>query len=191
MPMVRDSGMPPQAVWESFFDPPAILDAFGAQTVDGDCLEFGCGYGTFTIPVAPRVSGVIYALDIDPDMIAATAARARGAGLANVVAEERDFVSAGSGRPAHSAGFAMLFNILHSEDPPALLAEAHRCLRRGGTLAVMHWLRDARTPRGPALEIRPTADECRRWAEDTGFRSLGTRELPGSPWHWGLLLERP
>jgi hypothetical protein len=55
-------------------------------------------------------------LDIEPEMVAATARKARQAGLTNVVAEARDFVAAGSGLADGQAGYAMLFNILHIED---------------------------------------------------------------------------
>ena len=180
--------MPDQALWESFFEVPAILDAFGAREIDGDAVEFGCGYGTFTVPLAKRTSGAVFALDLEPAMVAATASRAQLAGLHNVRAERRDFISDGTGRPDSSVAFAMLFNILHMDAPVALLAETRRVLRPGGTLAVMHWHRDPRTPRGPPLEMRPTPDDCMRWAVEAGFASLGAPALRGAPWHWGALL---
>lgn len=123
----RESGMPEEAYWQTFFNPECIvarLDCAGA----GDLVEFGCGYGHFTIAAAKLVSGNVYALDIDPNMVAATASRAVEAGLANVVAHERDFLADGCGRPDGSATYAMLFNILHVEDPVELLREAYRVL---------------------------------------------------------------
>jgi SAM-dependent methyltransferase len=182
--------MPPLELWESFFDPPGILAALGCQDLSGDVLELGCGYGTFTIPAAARVRGTVYALDIDPAMVAITADRAARGRLSNVVAEVRDFVAAGSGRPAGSVRFVTLFNILHPEDPVALLREAHRSLRPDGTVGVIHWKRDAHTPRGPALDIRPSPEQCRQWAEEAGLRWVRTQELTGSPWHWGMVLMR-
>jgi SAM-dependent methyltransferase len=190
MPKVRDSGMPPQGLWESFFDPAAILDALGAERIDGDAVEFGSGYGTFTIPAARRASGTVYALEIDPEMAVATRACARSAGLANVEVLERDFVSHGTGRPPGSVDYVLLFNILHFEDPAALLAETHRILKDGGRAGVMHWKRDPATPRGPALEIRPAPEDCVRWAAQAGLHATSPRALPRTPWHWGLTLER-
>jgi SAM-dependent methyltransferase len=182
--------MPPTQMWESFFDPAGILDAFGCRALRGDAVEFGCGYGTFTVDLAGRVSGTVYALDVDPDMVNATATRVQQAGARNVVVEHRDFVSAGSGRPDRSVATVLLFNILHMEDPVALFRESRRILCEGGTASVIHWRDDIDTPRGPPLDIRPTPDQCRVWAQQAGLRFAGMRGLPESPWHWGLLLER-
>ena len=186
----RESSMPPLDLWESFFDPGGILDALDCLSVCGDAVEFGCGYGTFTVALAPRVSGTLYTLDIESTMVVATADRARQEGIGNIVVEQRDFVSDGSGRPNESVNYVMLFNILHIEDPVSLLREAHRIVCDGGTVAVIHWRRDIDTPRGPSLDIRPRPEQCRNWAEQVGFRFQGVRDLPNSPWHWGLMLER-
>lgn len=190
MAKVRDSGMPERERWEEFFDAAAILDALGCRSVSGDAVEFGCGYGTFTLPAAARVSGSVYALDIEPDMVAATRERASQAKLSNVIAQQRDFVLQGSGRPGASVRYAMLFNILHLEQPLPLLRETHRVLVPGGRLGVLHWKRDPATPRGPPLSIRPEPADCRSWTEAVGLRWLATPELPGSPWHWGMIFER-
>jgi SAM-dependent methyltransferase len=186
----RDSGMPVVEQWESYFDAAGILDSFGFGRLSGDAIEFGCGYGTFTIAAAPRILGTLFALDIDPLMVAATAARVLKADLKNVVVEQRDFVTQGCGRNPLSASLVLLFNILHIEDPVGLLKEAHRVLRVGGQVAIIHWNHDVRTPRGPPLIIRPRPEQCRAWGEEAGLRWVRNESLVGSPWHWGMLLER-
>ncbi len=183
--------MPPQEQWESYFDPDAVLETLACRGLDADVLEFGCGYGTFTVAAAARTRGTVHGLDIDPLMVADTAARARRAGLKNVTVEARDFVRAGAGVPDASVGYVMVFNILHLEDPVALLREAHRVLEPGGRAGLIHWKREVATPRGPPLDIRPSAQQVRRWGEQAGFHHLWTGELPRSPWHWGMLLARP
>ena len=62
----RESEMPPPELWEGFFEPDSILEALGCGASPGDLVEFGCGYGTFTIAAARRVSGTVYASDVDP-----------------------------------------------------------------------------------------------------------------------------
>jgi len=183
--------MPPIELWEGFFESDKVLEALGCSGLPGDVVEFGCGYGTFTIAAARRVTGIVYALDIDPLMVSATIDRAAQTGVRNVAVETRDFVSQGCGRPDASVSFVMLFNILHIEDPMILLREAHRVLRGGGFAGVIHWRHDIETPRGPSLEIRPTPAQCRAWAKQAGLRWRSSPDLPNSPWHWGMVLERP
>lgn len=103
--------MPDEAYWQTFFNPECIVSKL--DCAGGDVVEFGCGYGLFTVPAAKRVSGTVYGLDIEPDMVAATAKHAAEIGCSNVVAEQRDFLSDGCGPPDASASYAMLFNILH------------------------------------------------------------------------------
>jgi SAM-dependent methyltransferase len=186
----RESGMPDEAYWQTFFNAECIvskLDCAGA----GDVLEFGCGYGLFTVPAAKSVSGIVYALDIEEQMVAATRARAADAGCANVVVEERDFLANGCGRPDASARYAMLFNILHIEESGLLLREAYRVLESGGKAGIMHWKVDPATPRGPSLAIRPSAEQCRAAAERAGFRFVRHEELCCCSWHWGIVMEKP
>jgi SAM-dependent methyltransferase len=156
-----------------------------------DVVEFGCGYGTFTLPAARAVTGRVFALDIDPVMVAATEQKAREAGQTNVVARVRDFVADGTGLADAAVGYAMLFNILHIEDPVGLLREARRVLAPGGRVGIVHWRRDRPTPRGPSLDIRPTTDQCRAWAEEAGLEFVRAEDLCCCSWHWGLAMRSP
>ena len=85
--------MPAVEQWESYFDAAGIVESLGCRHLTGEVVEFGCGYGTFTIPAAQRTTGTVHALDIDPLMVAATVARTSQAGLRNVMVEQRDFVA--------------------------------------------------------------------------------------------------
>lgn len=190
MPKGRESGMPGEAYWETFFNPACIVDKMDCPG-PGDVVEFGCGYGLFTLPAGAAVAGNVYALDIEPDLVVEAARKAAGAGLRNVKAEVRDFLADGCGRPDASVRHAMLYNILHIENPVALLREAFRALAPGGTVGIIHWKHDPATPRGPSLAIRPTPEQCRAWAEQVGFRFVRTEDLCCCSWHWGLVMERP
>lgn len=186
----RESGMPDEEMWQGFFDPPAILAKLGLTSACRNVVEFGCGYGTFTIPAARIVQGTVYALDIEPEMVTTTCLKAKAAGLKNIQVRQRDFAAEGSGLPNGSVDYAMLFNILHAEEPLLLLREACRVLSAGGRLGVIHWNYDPTTPRGPSMEIRPRPEQCRGWAEQAGFEILppGLVDLP--PYHFGFVCRR-
>ncbi len=187
----RESGMPDESYWETFFSPACMVAKLDCTGSCGDVVEFGCGHGTFTIPTAKLVEGRVIALDIEADLVASTALKADAAGLSNVVAEVRDFVADGCGVPDSTAGYAMLFNILHIDNPVGLLREAYRSLAPGGTVGIIHWRTDVETPRGPTMPIRPTAEQCRAWGETAGFVFVRYESLCCCSWHWGLVMRRP
>jgi ubiquinone/menaquinone biosynthesis C-methylase UbiE len=183
---VRDSGMPEEQLWATFFDAARILTQLQFDDPAADAVEFGCGYGTFTVAAAARTSGTVFALDLEPEMLAATEHKSAAAGLNNVRTLLRDFVADGTGLPDNSVGYAMLFNILHTENPVGLLREAFRVLRPGGKVGVIHWNYDSSTPRGPDLSIRPRPGQCQAWTREAGFALvLPLISLP--PYHYGLV----
>jgi SAM-dependent methyltransferase len=178
--------MPDEEMWAAFFDADRILTQLGFDDPEADVVEFGCGYGTFTVAAAARTRGTVFALDIEPAMIEATQRKAHESGLGNVRTRLRDFVGEGTGLAENSADCAMLFNILHTENPVGLLREAFRVLRPGGKVGVIHWNYDAATPRGPDMDIRPRPEQCQAWTREAGFDlTLPFISLP--PHHYGLV----
>lgn len=187
---MRESGMPDEQMWVGFFSPEQILAKLGLTSVCRDVVDFGCGYGTFTIPAASIVRGTVFAFDIEPEMTQSTSLKAREAELDNVQVERRDFVVKGTGLPDASVDFAMLFNILHCEEPVALLREAWRILVEGGLLGIIHWNYDPATPRGPSMDIRPRPEQCRDWAEQVGFHIHIPDKIDLPPYHYGWAMEK-
>jgi len=106
---VRDSGMPEEERWSTFFEPEEVLKVFGLDRGVETLVDFGCGYGTFTLAAAKLVPGTVHALDIEPEMIGTVRAKCRQEGLVNVRAELRDFVKSGSGLSDSSVDAALLF----------------------------------------------------------------------------------
>ena len=103
----RESGMPPEEMWGEFFDPSSVLTKLGLTSNCRDVVEFGCGYGTFTIPAAQIIQGTIHALDIDPQMIEETNSKVQSSKVSNVNLLLRDFVTDGTGMPNASIDFVM------------------------------------------------------------------------------------
>jgi len=188
---VRDSGMPDEEMWGGFFEPAKVLATFNLDRGVQDLVEFGCGYGTFTLAAAAIASGTVHALDIEPDMTAVVLQKCQDAGVHNVEVTLRDFVATGTGLAANSMDAALLFNILHCEEPVALMKEALRVLKPNGMLAVIHWNYDPKTPRGPAMEIRPRPEQCIEWGREAGFRFNERNRYDLPPYHYGLVFKKP
>lgn len=181
--------MPPEELWHSFFDPATILVELGLSP-DANCVvDFGCGYGTFCLPAAKMVRGRVYALDIEPEMVAATQQKAEEQRVDNLNVLQRDFVASGCGLADSAADYVMLFNILHAAEAQSLLAEARRVLKAGGKLGVMHWNFDPNTPRGPSMDIRLRPEQCLELVKKAGFDVTSLVELP--PYHFGFVAIRP
>ncbi|HAU56663.1 MAG TPA: methyltransferase type 11 [Comamonadaceae bacterium] len=170
--------MPDEDYCASFFHPEGVLDRLlDASGSDCNMVEFGCGYGTFTLPAAKRTRGLVTALDIEPAMVRLVAQRAKAESLSNVHAEVRDFVEHGTGLADRSQGHAMVFNLLHIEAPVALIREAFRVLQPGGVLSVIHWRSDIEGfTRFRRIFRRPTGSlRCARIGQtlDCVHRDLG------------------
>jgi SAM-dependent methyltransferase len=179
---IRDSGMPAEEYWESLLDVDLTLRRLGIDKNLQDVAELGSGYGTFSLRVARAIAGTLYSFDIDPAMISRTIGRTRGLPVHCLL---RDVLTTGFGVTGMNA--VLLFNILHGEQPVKLLTHAADACRFGGYVLVTHW-RHTKTPRGPALAIRPKPENIIEWAEETGWLAVegGILDLP--PWHYGLRL---
>ncbi len=186
---VFDSDMPEEAYWNSLFDVPAIVDWLELESLADPVAEIGCGYGTFTVPMAQRSSQTIHAFDIEPAMIEAARANARKAGIRTALFHRRDVLQAGTGLPADSMGLVVLFNILHSVERVRFLGEASRILKRSGRVAIIHWRKDIPTPRGPAVDSRPDLPMIVESIAGLDLQIHGESRILG-PYHWGVQLRR-
>lgn len=187
---IRESNMPDEKYWESLFNIPLILDSFGIDGKLKDIVELGCGYGTFTIPTAKRITGTLYTFDIDNEMVTRTNLRLKKEGLKNVVCKVRDVIRDGYGLPECSVDACLLFNILHAENPILLLSESARIVKKNGYVFIIHWVYDSNTPRGPSLDIRPKPKQIIEWAEKTKQLELEGSILNLPPWHYGFKFKK-
>jgi SAM-dependent methyltransferase len=187
---LRESGMPEEEYWESLFDVDLILDRLGITNVHGDMVELGCGYGTFSLPLAKRVSGVLRTFDIEPEMIERTRSRAKVESIDNIHCELRDVFEQGFGVPSESQEACLLFNILHCEEPIRLLSEAACAIGPQGAVYVIHWRYDPTTPRGPRMEIRPRPEQIQVWALKAGLSTNSDEVIDLPPYHYGMVFRK-
>ena len=186
---VRDSGMPQEEMWETFFRMDRIFNSLKIDNNIGDLVEIGCGYGTFTIPAAKLVKGKLFAFDIESEMINIVHQKANEKGINNIILENRDILVNTTGLPDASVDYLMLFNILHNETPEDFINEAYRILKPGAKLGIIHWRRDIVTPRGPDLTIRPKPEEIIQLIDKNKFE-VKLQPFILEPYHFGILLTK-
>ena len=184
---VFDSGIPEETYWNSLFDIPPIIEWLDLESLTGPIAEIGCGYGTFTVPVAKWTSRPVHAIDIDPEMIRIASERCAAAAVRNVAFHCYDVLDSGTGLPSDSMGMVLLINILHSPDRTLILKEASRIVRRKGRVAVIHWRKDIPTPRGPSVESRPDLPLILELVAGLDLGQCGGERIL-EPFHWGVQL---
>jgi len=106
------------------------------------CLDFGCGHGNYTVPLAHLVgpAGKVYALDKSQSALDRLGKRARAEGIANIIA------LASSGDTALPLGdgsldLILLYDVLHgyyfsAAERASLFREAGRVTKPGALLSV-------------------------------------------------------
>jgi len=168
---------PERRQWQ---DPEAVLDVLGLRA-GMEVADIGSGPGFFTLPMARRVApgGKVCAVDVAPEMLERLRKRAAEERIDNV----ETLLSQEGLLPLsdNSMDAALMVNVLHeSDDPAILLREVFRVLRPGGAFAVVEWKKD-RTgtgPAGPSANIRVAPDELTDLLRQAGF-------VVASPFHVG------
>ena len=112
-----------------------VLEVHAPRPTDR-VLDMGCGWGTISYALAPKVREVV-GLDFSERAIAGCKARTDLHGLDNVVFEVGDARDSGLDAASFDVVVAAdLFEHLYPEDSVAVAAEAFRVLRPGGRIAV-------------------------------------------------------
>jgi SAM-dependent methyltransferase len=148
-----------------------IMDALGIAegSVVGD---LGTGGGWFTIRLARRVgpNGLVYAEDVQPEMLEATSRRAAREGLTKVRTVRGTPLDPRF--PARALDAILVVDTYHElEDPVTLLRNAAAALKPLGRLGVVDFRKDGLGP-GPPLEDRVDQDVVIRDAQSAGLRLL-------------------
>ncbi|WP_239490331.1 class I SAM-dependent methyltransferase [Luteitalea sp. TBR-22] len=167
----QDLGMlegPDREAWQK---PDQVMDALGIG--DGSVVaDLGAGGGWFTVRLAKRVgpNGVVYAEDIQPQMIEAIQRRVDREGLHNVSA-----VLGEADHPALPVGrldAALMVDTFHEvEDTRSLLTNVRAALKPGGRLGIIEYRTEGGGP-GPSREERIQPGQVIRAAEAAGFRLM-------------------
>ncbi len=178
---------PDRDIWQH---PEQIMDALGIA--DGTVVaDIGAGAGWFTIRLARRVgpNGVVYAEDVQPEMLAAIRRRVDAEGLMNV----KPILGKGSDPrlPAAALDAVLMVDAYHEiDDRVPLLRNLAKALRAGGRIGVVDFKLEGSGP-GPEMEERISPETVVNDARSAGLRLLSQETF--LPYQYLLIfgLEKP
>lgn len=170
-----------------FLDPDKVLDELELRP-DMLAVEFGCGSGGFSLPLAKRLEdGLVYALDIQNPPLSVLKSRALFENITNIKVIRCDLEKPrGSTLPDSSLDLVLIPNILFQvEDKKAIMQEAGRVLKKEGKLLVVDWLPKA--SQGPEKE-RVSAEEVKKISQELGLKL--DKEFEAGKYHYGLVFTK-
>jgi ubiquinone/menaquinone biosynthesis C-methylase UbiE len=153
---------------DAYQKPHEVLMALGLK--DGERIaDIGAGAGYFALRFAAHVgdSGVVYGVDISPDMIAHLDERVHQAGLKNVrtiLAKPDDPLL-----PGPVDRFFICDTWHHIEDHAHYLDLMKKSLRPGGQVVIVDYQKKP-TDGGPPMEMRVAREDVVREFQQHGFR---------------------
>lgn len=159
---------PDRDAWQK---PDQIMDALGIA--DGATVaDLGAGGGWFTVRLARRVgpNGLVFAEDIQPQMIESITRRVQREGLRNV----RTLLGTADDPklPEGTSDAVLIVNVYHEmENPIALLRNVARSLSPKGRVGVVDFTKEGGGP-GPPMEERVDPERIARDAQAAGLRLL-------------------
>jgi ubiquinone/menaquinone biosynthesis C-methylase UbiE len=125
--------------------------------------DIGAGSGLFTRTLAKAVApGVVYAVDINPNLLAHIEKSAKEAGLANV---KTVLATEGDPRLPEALDVIFICDTLHLiAGPERYLRELHGHVRPGGRVAIISFIQN-----WPPVGNQFSADQLERWMKQAGF----------------------
>lgn len=167
---------PDREAWQK---PDQIMDALGIA--DGSAVaDIGAGAGWFTIRLARRVgpNGIVYAQDVQRQMLEAIRRRVAREGLRNV--ETRLGAGSAPNLPDRSLDAVLVVDVYPEvEDRVTFLRNLTAGLKPGGRLGIVNY-KPGRGGPGPAPQesVRVESASVEGDAQAAGLRVLGRQTLP-------------
>ncbi|NOY35365.1 MAG: class I SAM-dependent methyltransferase [bacterium] len=154
--------------------------------------DFGAGSGYYTLAAAEIVgdSGVVYAVDIQKDLLEKIKSRAEDEGLKTVEIVWADLDKPEGSRIAeNSLDFVIISNVLfQAENKAALATEAFRVLKSGGIAGVIDWS-ESFGGLGPRPEDVLSKQDCEKLFLEAGFTV--EKDFEAGEHHYGFLFKKP
>ena len=179
--------------WAQIFDDPArdawqkpeeVISALELQP-SARVADLGAGTGYFSVRIARRVTeGVVYAVDIEQDMVRHLGERAAGEGLTNLTPV---LATADDARLPEPVDIVLVVDTYHHiGDRVAYFRRLSGSLRPGGRLAIVDFTRES--PIGPPPEHRIPPETVAAELAEAGYAKLQEHGL--LPNQYFLVFER-
>ena len=138
--------------------------------------DFGCGGGYFTALLAQIVGseGIIYAIDIQEDVLKEAQEFLKNLNLRNVKFLKQD-LEINCGLPTNSVDFVFISQVLYqSENPDKIIQEAKRVLKNGGYLILLEPKEENYLFSGQKIH---SLDDLENFLEKQGFNIIEMKEI--------------
>lgn len=146
------------------FSPEGLLNMIPLKETDS-ILDFGAGTGYFSIPIAKRTTGDVYALDIDPAMLEIIKEKALKEQLANIVPIKGSIEELSS--PDGTIDVIIASLVLHEIQPLGpLLQQMRNVLKKDGYFICLELKPKGSSDSGPRI----TLDGMEREIKEAGFQ---------------------
>lgn len=144
--------------------------------------DIGAGSGVFTLPLAAAVSpsGKVYAVDVEPGLVAHITRKAKEQKAENVQAVLGRFTD--PNLPAREVDLAFICDVLHHiENRAEYLKNLAPYLKAAGRIAVIDFYPEL-GPHKNDRALQVTADETKGWMAAAGFKPIAEHRLYEDKW---------
>ncbi|KAA8923520.1 class I SAM-dependent methyltransferase [Thermoplasma sp.] len=164
-------------------DPDKIVDQLPISP-GSDIVDLGSGPGFFTLPLAGRTDGKVYAVDASDEMIEILKQRIDGHSNIIPIKARAEKIPI----PDGTVDLVFIANAFHDfDDKDAVLNEIYRILRDGGYLVDIDWKKDE-TTHGPPVDIRIDRKDALLLISSHNFEIMN--EIEAGEHHYGLLFRK-
>lgn len=155
--------------------PEQILTKLNIKEEDTVC-DLGAGNGYFTIPIAGLTHSDVYAVDVEPKMLALLKERAKEAGITTIKYKVADI--AHTGLPDGSINRVISSFVMHEvPDLDAVIMEIKRILHSEGQALILDW-EQVESESGPPVHVRISSEDLKKAFQAKGFTVQKDRIRP-------------
>lgn len=173
-----------------FADPVKNIAQFGLKE-GGVVADLGAGSGHYTLAASEKVgsTGVVYAVDVQKELLDRVVIRAKEEGAGNIEIVWGDIEEMGGSRLKDGSVDAVIISntLFQVEDKKGLAAEADRILKNKGRVLVIDW-DGSYDNLGPTEEAVYKASDARALFENKGY--IFESDINAGAYHYGFSMSK-